>query len=106
MTIPEVKSEDSTAGSRCNEKDENNIISRRDNHDIDKIVSNNEIASATGIANEDNGNKVDGNEEKLEEKSFLSLIAKHWKDETKGHPNNTIRKDCGDEGNMKVASTD
>ena len=68
MTIPEVESRDSTAGSRYNEKDENNIISKRDNHDIDEIVSNNEIASATGIANEDNGNKVNGNEVKLEEK--------------------------------------
>ena len=100
-----MESRDSTAGSRCNEKDENNIISKRDNHDIDEIVSNNEIASATGIANEDNGNKVNGNEEKLEEKSFISLITKHWKDETKGHPND-VQENCGDERDKKVATTD
>ena len=59
-----------------------------DNHEIDGIASNNEIASNVGITNKDNGDEVDGNEEKLEEKSFVSLIAKHWKDETKNHPNN------------------
>ena len=42
----------------------------------------------------------------LKKKSFDSLVAKHWKDETKSHPNNTIRKDRRDDGNMKIASTD
>ena len=106
MTTLEVESKDSKAGGRGNEKGENAIISRPDNHEIDGIISNNEIASTIGITNEDNGNEVDGNEEKLEEKSFVSLVAKHWKDETKSHPNNTIRKDRGDDGNMKLASTD
>ena len=106
MTTLEVESKDSKAGGRGNEKGEYAIISRPDNYEIDGIISNKEIASTIGITNEDNGNKVDGNEEKLEEKSFVSLVAKHWKDETKSHPNNTIRKDCRDDGNMKIASTD
>ena len=106
MTTLEVESKDSKAIGRGNEKGENAIISRPDNYEIDGIISNKEIASTIGITNEDNGNKVDGNEEKLEEKSFVSLVVKHWKDETKSHPNNTIRKDCRDDENMKIASTD
>ena len=102
----EAESKDSKARGRANEKDENAIISKPDNYEIDGIISNNEIASTIVITNEDNGNKADDNEEKLEEKSSVSLVDKHWKDEIKSHPNNMIRKDCRDDGNMKIASTD
>ena len=33
------------------------------------------------------------------------MITKHWKDETKGHPND-VQENCGDERDKKVATTD
>ena len=83
-----MESGDSKAGSRCNRKTENNISNRPNNHDIDEIGNNKETASDIGIANED---KVNGNEEKTEGRSFDPLVSKNWKDETESHPN-TIRE--------------
>ena len=101
-SIIEVESRDSTARSRCNRKNDNNIISRHNNHNDDEIVYNKEIASATCVTNE---NKVNNIEAKPEERSFVSLIAKHWKDETKSHPDNRW-KNTGDVEITKVESSD
>ena len=49
MTSLEVKSKDSKAGGRGNEKGENAIIGKLDNYEIDGIISNNEIASTIVI---------------------------------------------------------
>ena len=108
MTTLEVKSNDSKAESNITNIEEDKIINnlgrsngtgeyaviiRHDNHESDGVASNNEIASNVGIANKDDSDEVDDNEEKPEGKSSSFLIAKHWKDETKNHPSNTISKD-------------
>ena len=92
----------SHARSRCNRKNDNNIISRHNNHNVDEIVYNKGIASTTRVTNE---NKVNNIEAKPEERSFVSLIAKHWKDETKSHPDNRW-KNSGDVETTKVATAD
>ena len=49
MITLEAESKDSKARGRANEKDENAIISKPDNYEIDGIISNNEIASTIVI---------------------------------------------------------
>ena len=84
-----------------NEKDENAVIVRHDNHEINGVASNDERASNIGISNEDNGDEVDENEER-----HRVSVTEYWKDETKHHPSNTISKDHEDDENMEQTSRD
>ena len=100
ISIIKVESEDSTAKSRCNRMNDSNIISRPNNHNGVGIVYNKEIA--TRVISE---NKVNYIEAKPEERSFVSLIAKHWKDENKSYLDNRW-KDSGDVEITKAESSD